>query len=91
MESVYVYYRVDPAHANSAASRIDTLMDLMAIHCSQPPRRLTRCNDATMWMEIYEGMADPAAFLEAMQGEVARLRCDDFISGERHLECFVAS
>lgn len=86
-----MYYRVDPTRVSFVASRIDALMGLMAAHCRQPPRRLIRCNDAEMWMEVYEGIADPEAFLSVMQEAVARLQCDDFISGERHLECFVAS
>jgi hypothetical protein len=87
---VYVYYRIDPAQAELAASRIDALLNLLAAHCSQPPRRLARCDDALTWMEIYEGIADFAAFARALDTAARRFDCTAFTLGERHLECFAA-
>jgi hypothetical protein len=86
--SVYVYYRIDPAQAPLAAARIDALLDMMAVHCSAPPRRLQRCDDASTWMEIYEGIADRAVFSAALHAAVAAQGCAAFIQGDRHLECF---
>ncbi|MDO9467765.1 MAG: DUF4936 family protein [Thiobacillus sp.] len=88
MASIYVYYRIDPAQAPLAAARIDALLDMMAAHCSAPPRRLQRCDDASTWMEVYEGIADVAAFAAALDAAVAAQGCTAFIQGERHLECF---
>lgn len=88
MKSVYVYYRVDPARTELAAARVDALLGSLAAHCSQPPRRLSRCGDAATWMEIYEGIADLAAFAAALEVAVADLGCAAFTVGERHLECF---
>lgn len=86
MKSVYVYYRIDPAQAGLAATRIDALLDAMAAHCSASPRRLNRCDDAAMWMEVYEGISDFPAFAAALRQ--AGLDGAGFILGERHLECF---
>jgi hypothetical protein len=88
VKSAYVYYRIDPAQASLAADRIDALLDGMAAHCSVMPRRQHRCDDPATWMEIYEGIADCAAFSAALDRVVAGLDGAGFILGERHLECF---
>ena len=88
MRSAYVYYRIDPAQAPLAAARVAAVLDAMAAHCSAPPRRLSRCDEAATWMEIYEGIADFAAFATALEAAVAGADCAAFTVGERHLECF---
>ena len=88
MRHAYVYYRIDPAQAGLAATRIDALLVTMASHCGQPPRRLNRCDDPIMWMEIYEGITDFDTFSAALNAAIETLHCGDFIRGERHLECF---
>jgi len=90
VKSAYVYYRIDPAQAQLAADRIDALLGAMAAHCSEPPRRLKRCDDVATWMEIYEGIADFAAFAAALDVSMAGVDCAAFILGERNLECFSA-
>ena len=90
MKFAYVYYRIDPAQAALAAERIEALLHAMLPHCSTPPRRLRRCEDAETWMEIYEGMADFAAFSAALNAAARTFDCAAFIRGERHLECFCA-
>jgi hypothetical protein len=84
----YVYYRVDPAQATLATERIDALLGALAGHCRPPPRRLVRCDDPTTWMEIYEGIADFAAFAAALDAAARTIDCAAFTLGERHLECF---
>lgn len=88
MASLYVYYRIDPAQALRAAAGIDAMLVTMAAHCRVPPRRLQRCDDASTWMEVYEGIADRAAFAAALDAAAAAQGCAAFIQGERHLECF---
>ena len=90
MESAYVYYRIDPAQAPLATDRIDALLGAMALHCGKPPRRLQRCDDASTWMEIYEGIADIATFATALNTAARTFDCVTFTQGERHLECFFA-
>lgn len=91
MASIYVYYRIDPAQAQLAAARIDALLGTMTAHCLTPPRRLQRCDDASTWMEVYEGIVDPAAFAADLHAAVATQGCRAFTQGERHLECFAAA
>jgi hypothetical protein len=88
--SAYVYYRIDPDKAPLATARIDALLGAMALHCDEPPRRLSRCDDATTWMEIYEGIADIAVFSTALDAAAQTFDCATFTWGERHLECFYA-
>jgi hypothetical protein len=91
VKNAYVYYRIDSTQADLAANRVDALLNTLAAHCSQPPRRLARCDDAATWMEIYEGLADFAVFSAAMNAAIRTFDCAAFIQGERHLECFSAS
>lgn len=88
MTCAYVYYRVAPAQATQAAERIDALLGTLEGHCRQPPRRLVRCDDSATWMEIYEGIADFAAFVAALDAATRAFDCAAFTLGERHLECF---
>ncbi len=89
MKCAYVYYRIDPEQASLAATRIDALLNAMTTHCSQPPRRLERCDDPTTWMEIYEGIADLTTFAVALNRAAEALSYGEFTLGKRHLECFL--
>lgn len=88
MRNAYVYYRVDPERAAPAARCVDALLLAMAPHCGQPPRRMVRCDEPAMWMEIYEDIGDFAAFSAALAAAEGAAGCMGFIRGERHLECF---
>jgi len=88
LQHAYVYYRIDPAQEATAAERIDALLGAMARYCARPPRRLSRCDDPAVWMEIYESIADYTAYLSALDKAVLSLQCAAFTQGERHLECF---
>jgi hypothetical protein len=84
----YIYYRIDPAQAALAATRIDALLDALTPYCKHPPRRLQRCDDPATWMEIYDGITDFAAFSAALDAALQTHDCMAAIVGERHLECF---
>ncbi len=88
MRAAYVYYRVDPARAGEADARISALLNAMTPYCAFAPRCMARCDDPQTWMEIYEGIADWAAFLDALDTQVNARHLDACITGERHLECF---
>ena len=91
MTSAYVYYRIDPEQIALAAARIDALLGAMAMYCDATPRRLSRCDDTTTWMEVYEGIADFAVFAKALDTAAQTFDCSTFIRGERHLEYFRAA
>lgn len=88
MRHAYVYYRIDPAQAALAAVRVDALLSALAPYCTQSPRRMQGCDNPATWMEIYEDIADFAAFAAALAEAVEACGCMAAIVGERHLECF---
>ena len=88
MKQAYIYYRIDPEQADLASACIASLLTAMAKHCSQPPRRLIRCDDPSTWMEVYEGIADFPAFSIALKQAALEFDCVAFTDGDRHLECF---
>jgi hypothetical protein len=88
VRAAYVYYRIDPHRAGDASACSDALLAAMAAHCARPPCRLSRCDDADTWMEIYEGIADWPAFADALDRETARLDAHRYAADGRHLECF---
>ena len=88
MRHVYVYYRIDPIHADLAAQQVDALLQAMRPHCGSAPRLMKRCDDATTWMETYEGIAQLEAFLTALDETVDTLGLNALIPAARHLECF---
>jgi hypothetical protein len=88
VQHVYIYYRIDPTQAETAARAIDALLAQLAVYCSTPPQRLTRCEDPALWMEVYAGIANPAAFADALGAALDALPACDWIVGARHLESF---
>jgi hypothetical protein len=85
---VYIYYRVDPAQTEKATRAVDALLAMLAPHCNKPPRRLTRCDEPELWMEMYEGISDFSSFTRQIEEATRALGCHGFIKGERHLESF---
>lgn len=90
MRAAYIYYRVDPACADTAAQRVDALMRAMLAHCGTPPRVVQRCDDSATWMEIYEDIADWSAFVGALDRATAEMEITSCLAGDRHLECFLS-
>ena len=88
MKHAYVYYRIDPVHADLAAQQVDALLQAMRPYCATSPRRMKRCDDATTWMETYEGIAQLEDFLTALDERVDTLGLNALIPAGRHRECF---
>ena len=61
-------------------------------HCGVQGRVLVRRDDPRTWMEIYENVADTAAFELALAAAVQRHEAARFAEGgKRHTEPFVAA
>lgn len=87
----YVWYRIegDPASARKA---VDGVLRDIAIQCGVNGRVLVRRDDPRTWMEIYEKVADTAAFELALLAAVQRHEAAGFAeAGRRHAEPFVAA
>ena len=84
----YIYYRVaSPTRARKLVQHIQSALEM---ETGIDGRLLTKRDDPSMWMEIYEGVGDGGKFEQALG---AILRAADFTSAlaagsERHMECF---
>jgi Domain of unknown function (DUF4936) len=65
--SFYVYYRVAPLQQAATQTAVLQLFALMQAQTGVAGRLQCRLDDATTWMEIYEGVADAEAFNSALQ------------------------
>ncbi|MEQ1662254.1 MAG: DUF4936 family protein [Thiobacillus sp.] len=91
MRHVYIYYRIDPRQATAAAQAVDLLLDQLTPFCGIKPRRLARCDEPDLWMEIYEDIFDFAAFETALRQFEQQLIPVGIQADSRHQECFVPS
>ena len=86
--SYYVYYRVsDPRRANPVLTRLFELMDTRV---GVRGRLLVRRDEPDLWMEIYEGVGQPAQFEQTLAHCVDELQFTGLLlpAGTRKLECF---
>lgn len=90
MRHIYIYYRIDPAQAEVTAQVIDTLLSHLTPYCAATPRRLVRCDEPDMWMELYEGITELAAFEARLHQLEQTLIPGNILLGIRHRECFAA-
>lgn len=88
MYNVYVYYRVDPHHADAAETPIRALMARMTCRTGVTGQLQQKLQEPLLWMESYTGVTDPEAFTLKLAHTVAEYDIDVFIDGERHMECF---
>lgn len=85
MTNYYVYYRVDPARIEEVRARVARLFETVARETGVHGRWMRRCDDATTYMEVYEGVRDGAALESLMARETADLGLD------RRIERFVCA
>jgi quinol monooxygenase YgiN len=81
----YVYYRVDPARLDELRGAIAQLLARIERATGVRGRWLRRRDEPTTFMEVYEGVADAAAFETLLESESAALGL------ERHVEKFVCA
>lgn len=88
--SYYIYYRVDAAHADACRIAVDKLQAELHARTGIRGRVLTKRNEPLLWMEIYEQVADEAAFEWALAEAVAVSGLPSLLQagGARHTECF---
>ena len=85
MTHYYVYYRIDPARIEGLRAAIDGLFDAVERATGIRGRWLRRRDEPTTFMEVYENVADGAAFETLLAREAAALGL------ERHVERFVCA
>jgi hypothetical protein len=89
--SLYVYYRVRSADLARARALAALLLETINRRCGVRGRLLARCEEPDLWMEIYEPVADPAAFRAALDQACAQIGFAAVLApGQfRHCECFL--
>lgn len=81
----YVYYKVAPEQVEALRSRVEALFAIVRKETGIEGRWMRRRDDPSTYMEVYEGIADEAAFEALMAREGARLGV------QRRLERFVCA
>lgn len=84
----YVWYRVMTDDRDTETA-IRGMMARLACRTGTPGRLLKKRGEPGLWMEVYEGIADPDAFARRMLQVVDEYDVEMFIDGARHVECFV--
>jgi Domain of unknown function (DUF4936) len=90
--SYYIYYRVSPLQATAARKAVATMLSALEQRTAVIGRLLWRQDEPLLWMEVYEGVREPAAF-EAIVAELfATSGLAAFLEtgSERKTERFVA-
>lgn len=85
MTNYYVYYRVDPARVGTLRSEIENLFGKIQRQFGIRGRWMHRRDEATTYMEVYEGVTDERAFEAVLEREAAKLGL------ERKVERFVCA
>jgi hypothetical protein len=73
LASCYVYYRVRPEHAAELRVVVHALMKDLRERVGVAGRLARQRDDADLWMEIYDDIADAAAFERELDAAAARL------------------
>ena len=81
----YVYYKVDPLRLAELRTQVASLFAVIERDCGVRGRWMHRRDDPTTYMEVYEGVADEAAFEALLERAGARLGV------QRRVERFVCA
>jgi hypothetical protein len=85
MTHYYVYYKVAPEEVNRLRAAVHRLFDAIEKQCGVRGRWMHRRDDPSTYMEVYEDVADSAAFEALLEREGAKLGV------QRKLERFVCA
>ena len=85
----YIWYRAasDPAGAEIA---VRSMMARLGCRTGVSGRLLKKLEEPGLWMEVYAGVADAAAFERRLLQAVDEFDVEMFLDGPRHSECFIA-
>lgn len=86
----YVYYRVLPERQADASRAARQLIEDMRGLDGVSARLMTKVAEPLLWMEVYEGIADQSAFLQALAECCTRSGLERWLGqdGNRHVEMF---
>ncbi len=86
----YIYYRVRNHSAPDGLERARAFVRDVGAAAGVSAALLVKRGEPALWMETYEGVADPAAFEAVLAERVARWNMDELVApgGERRIESF---
>ena len=85
--NVYVWYRIEQADAD-AERVVRSMMARLACRTGVAGRLMKKWGEPGLWMEAYEGIADPDAFNLRLGQLVDEFDLEMFVADCRHTECF---
>ncbi|MGH8751616.1 MAG: DUF4936 family protein [Burkholderiales bacterium] len=90
MLNFYIYYRVNPAHAKTLEPRVRAMQLELQEQTGAAGRLLKKHHEPLLWMEIYESVAQPDLFADALMRAEEHHGLRQFIEpgSQRHTECF---
>jgi hypothetical protein len=88
--SFYVYYRVADDAQALAQQRVAALLEHLRIHSGVRGRLMKKLGERDLWMEVYDGVADPARFEALLISGARELALDEVLmqGWSRRVECF---
>ena len=73
MTHYYVYYKVSPGELARLRGLVQAMFRTLETQCGVRGRWMHRRDDASTYMEVYEGVRDAAAFEALLEREGAKL------------------
>jgi len=86
----YIWYRIGE-DAAAVRTAVNAVLHDVSLACAVTGRLFVRRDDPSTWMEVWEPVADPAAFEAALSNAIARHGLDRLVDGERHFERFIVA
>ena len=90
--SCYVYYRIQPGHEAEARRRVAELLADLRERSGVAGRLLCKRGETSLWMEVYDSVADIDAFEAELEHASARTGIEAVLlpGSSRKVECFSA-
>lgn len=85
----YIYYRVSEKEAGEAETLVRSMQARLACRSGVAGRLLKKRDEPGLWMEVYEGVVEPARFERLLDQAVDEFDLAMFLDGTRHSECFL--
>ncbi len=73
MTNYYIYYRVDSSRLAGLRAAVEELFEAIERETGIRGRWMRRRDEATTYMEVYEGVVDDQAFDALLEREAAKL------------------
>ena len=90
MQHWFIYYKLDPSAARQVEPRLRAMQAEIAA-CGVPARLMRRADvpdGPVTLLEVYDGIARPEAFEDALDAAVARAGLPDALLAQRRTERF---